>query len=714
MALLGVGLAVIIANLPSLLGFFHPNPFDFRGGLTQAITPGLLGGRPTIDPSNGFNSQAIGHLAALDLLHLHLPWWNPYEATGMPLLGETQAAALFPPTLLTALPNGQLYEHVLLELLAGVCTYRLLRRLELTRAAALAGAVAFALNGKFAWFADATVNPLPFLPMLLLGIERAYAATRAGRRAGWRLIAVAGALTAYAGFPEVAYADVLLAVVWAAWRCGCLPGSDRRRFLLKLGLGSVVAALLAAPMLVAMFDYLSKADLASHVGSRLGSRHLPLNELPQLLMPYVYGPINSAHHSGIWMMVGGYLSTVSLLLAGLGLVVPGRRGLKLVLVVWELLVFAHMYGAPPLLGHVLGVLPEIARIQFYRYATAALELPVIVLAAVGLDDLTRVGAHRRRLIACTVLAVAAVAGAGLVAHTVIATFKVPVRHGDEFFRASLAWGALSALAVVVIALVRRIRLRAGLLVLVVVVDAVLLFATPELSAPRATRVDLAPVAYLRRHLGQARFFTLGPIQPNYGSYFRLASVRVDDFPPDDYVRYVHADLNPFEKFVGFQPPGVPTARQELMRHLAGYRSIGVRYVLTRARDGLPARDRAFALVFRSPTTRIYRLSRAAPYFRAPGCRVTAAHFDSVRLSCRRSTTLVRRETWFAGWSAQIDGRPTPIRRVDGLFQQVRVPAGTHLVSFGFVPVGMDWALAGLLVGCALMFGPTALSSRRSR
>jgi len=154
----------LVANLPSLLGLFDPNPLDSRGGLTSAITPGALGGRPFIDGAAAFTSQAIGHLAALNLPHLHLPWWNLYEATGIPLLGETQNASLFPPTLLTAVSNGQLFEHMLLELVAGICTYLLLRRILVTRSAAVAGAIAFALNGKFAWFADGTVNPLPFLP----------------------------------------------------------------------------------------------------------------------------------------------------------------------------------------------------------------------------------------------------------------------------------------------------------------------------------------------------------------------------------------------------------------------------------------------------------------------------------------------------------------------------------------------------------------------
>jgi hypothetical protein len=700
MALLVVAAAVLVANLPSLLGFFHPNPFNFRGGLTQSITNGLLGGRPTIDPSNGFQSQALGHLAALDILHLHLPWWNPYEGTGMPLLGETLSAAWFPPTLLTAFANGQLYEHMLLELIAGICTYRLLRRIELTRPAAIAGAVAFALNGKFAWFADEGVNPLPFLPMLLLGIERALDATRAGRRGGWGLIALAGALTAYAGFPEVAYIDLLLAVVWLGWRCGCLERRSLGRFAGKIGLGAVAALMLAAPMLVAMIDYLGHADLVTHTGSQVGSRHLPLSDFPQLLMPYIFGPLNGAPRAQLWVMVGGYLSTVLLLFAVLGLITRGRRGLKLVLGIWGLLVFARMYGQPPLLGHILGILPDMSKVQFYRYATAAFELPVIVLAALGLDDLTRVPQHRRRLAWGALGAMAAVGGAALVARPVVDA--LPIEHRDAFFKASIAWGLGTAAAVGVIAFVRVARARAVLLVLVVVVDAIVLFAVPEFSAPRATKVDLAPVNFLRQHLGEARFYTLLPIQPNYGSYFELASLGVDDFPPKRYARFVHRRLDPWAPFVGFRSLRGPSQEQELVRHLDGYRLAGVRYVLTPAAQPLPTRRHAFRLVLLTPTTRIYQLTRAAPYFAVAGCQVRTDNRYSVSLSCARPTTLIRRETWFAGWSAEIDGHPTSIRRVHGIFQAVTVPAGSHRITFSFEPVDMNWALLALLAGCVLL------------
>lgn len=703
-AIVAIGLAILVANLPFWSGWFDPNPLHSRSGLTSSLTAGPLHGRPTIDPSNGFTSQAIGHRAALDVLHLRLPGWNPYEGTGMALLGETQSAALFPPTLLTVFSNGQLYEHMLLELIGGICTYLLLRRIRVVRSAALAGAVAFALCGKFAWFSDAGVNPLPFLPMLLLGIELAFEATRAGRRAGWRLIAVAGALTVYAGFPEVAYIDTLMAVFWVGWRCACLPRGQLRPFLAKLALGGVAGMLLAAPMLLAMFDYLRHADLGAHNGSRFGSRHLGPSALPQLVLPYVYGQVSAHPRAPIWVRVGGYLSVTLVLFAALGVLGHDRRGLKAALLGCAGLVFARMYGVP-VLGEILGVLPGMGKIQFYRYGTAALELPIIILAALGLDDLARVPAHRRRLVWGAFAAVALVVGAAFGAQPVVHAFGVRF-HETAFFWTSVAWATTIAVAVAAVALIRSPRVRATLLAMIVAVEAIALFVVPEFSAPRTARIDLAPVAYLHRHLGLGRFYTLGPISPDYGSYFGLASVGVDDFPPKAYAQYVHSHLDPLAGFTGF-PSSRRSVKWELLHHLDGYRSAGVRYVLTPTWQSLPQSPTTLRLVFRSPSTRIYRLAGAAPYYRAPGCHVISAGADTVSVDCPRPTTLVRRETWFAGWTARVNGKPAHIRRIDGLFQGVAVPAGTHRLTFSFLPPGMSWAAIGLLAGCALLCLPTA-------
>jgi hypothetical protein len=93
--------------------------------------------------------------------------------------------------------------------------------------------------------------------------------------------------------------------------------------------------------------------------------------------------------------------------------------------------------------------------------------------------------------------------------------------------------------------------------------------------------------------------------------------------------------------------------------------------------------------------------------------VTSGDRDSAWIVCPRRTTLTRRETWFPGWSAEIDGRPTAIHSADGLFQALTLPAGSHHITFSFVPP-MNWALLGLLAGVALMLVPTARSASSFR
>jgi hypothetical protein len=722
-AMLVIAGVVILANLPYLVGVFDPNPLGPRGSLVSSAAAGPVGGQPTIDPNNGFVSQALGHRAALDLSHLHLPWWNPYEGSGAPLAAEMQSAAFFPPTLLTAVDNGQIYERVILELVAGVATYLVLRRLRLARWAAVAGGIAFGLNGTFAWFSHAPVNPVPLLPLLVLGIEHAYDAARARRHGGWWLIAVSGALSVYAGFPETAYINAVFAVFWFVWRLACLGAPGRGSLLIKGALGAVVGALLCAPLGLAAIEYFNHGDLSNHATTLYGSAHVPANGLPQLLMPYVYGPILEFAGPrdqllGVWVVVGGYLSTSLLLLAGLGLISRGRRGLRVALGIWLLLAFARMYGQIPLLGHVFGWLPGMARIAFFRYGTPALEFGIVVLAALGVDELIRVPERRRRALwgAVAMLVVIGVAAAGARSLADQLGSKYSSRH---WFEVAVAWGALIAIAVAVISARWTGRRRGALLCAVVAIDALVLFAAPELSAPRSVTVDAAPATYLSRHLGEGRFFTLGPLQPNYGSYFGVAEANINDLPiPTLYANYIHARLDQYVNptvFVGnlggLRGIFVPSPAQELLRNLNAYRAAGISYILTPVGQDLGSGRGTFTLVDRTPTTNIYRLAGAARYFSAAGCTVRSHDRQSATVTCPSASTLVRLETDLPGWSASVGSHSAAIHRVDGLFQAVRVPPGTSTVHFGYAPPNQVWGWVAFTLG-VLALGGAAL--RRSR
>jgi hypothetical protein len=704
-ALLVVAGAVLVANLLYLLGVFDPNPLGTSSALASGITPGLLPGTHVLDPNIGFTSQALGHRAAVDWLHLQLPWWNPYEATGVPLAGEMQSAALFPPTLLLAFANGQIYEHVLLELVAACSTYLLLRRVDVLRPAAIAGAIAFGLNGTFAWFAHAAVNPIAFLPLLLLGLELAYDAARRGRHGGWWLIAVAAALSLYAGFPETAYLDGLLAVLWFGWRCRCGGRALLRPFATKVLAAVGTAVLLAAPILVAFLRYLQSAFVGSHSGAE--NVHLPIQALPQLLLPYLYGPIDGYHDPAgmlttIWGQVGGYLTTSLVLFGLIGLRARGRRGLGGLLAAWIVLSVARIYGVP-VVGKVLGVLPGMSSVQFFRLSNTSLSMAVIVLAAFGLDSIGRSVASHRLVLRCGGMTLALIALAAIGGHGLADRLVAP---GPG---AGFALSVLGGAAVVVAGTAAAIliddpgrRLCAACAVLAA--DVLVMFIVPQLSAPRSVTTDTSAVTYLQRHLGTGRFFTLGPLQPNYGSYFRVASLNNNDLPlPNNWVNFLHANLDPYVDvfhFVGNgnggRSPTAPSTTAELLDKVQGYQLSAVRYVLTGPGTALP-----FPLQ-RVLTTRVawvYELRGAASFYSAPGCAVSSHGIDAVSLDCPRTTVLLRRETYMPGWTAAVDGRSTSLRQApDGLFQTVTVPAGRHRVTFSFAPPGIGLAGIAFLLG----------------
>jgi hypothetical protein len=57
----------------------------------------------------------------------------------------------------------------------------------------------------------------------------------------------------------------------------------------------------------------------------------------------------------------------------------------------------------------------------------------------------------------------------------------------------------------------------------------------------------------------------------------------------------------------------------------------------------------------------------------------------VRTECPSEGLLVLRDSWYSGWAAFMDGKITPIFRVNGCFRGVIVPPGRHAVRFVYRP-----------------------------
>jgi hypothetical protein len=103
-----------------------------------------------------------------------------------------------------------------------------------------------------------------------------------------------------------------------------------------------------------------------------------------------------------------------------------------------------------------------------------------------------------------------------------------------------------------------------------------------------------------------------------------------------------------------------------------------------------------------------RLLRPAPvslpsFLPAGTARVLADDGNSVQVVVRArvASYLVLDDAYYPGWQAWIDGRPVAISRADYVLRAMRVPAGTHLLTFTYAPLSY---LAGMVItiGTALV------------
>ncbi len=705
---------VLLGHWPELILHLSSDPLlwvaRLSGTLPQTVLPGLPGWN---DPNAGITTQALGGLAAAQWLRGEVPWWNPYSGVGLPLAAEMQNSALFLPfVLLLALKNGVVALKLAMQLVAAFATFALLRQLGLRRGAATVGALCFALNGTFAWMAHGPMLPVAFLPLMLLGIEW----SAAGGRGGEAWLALGVAYTLLAGFPETAFLDGLFAGSWAVLRLAQARRGAWRALLFRLVWGGGIGLLLALPAVYAFAQALPDSAVGVH-GAAAGPFLLPRRELALFLTPYAYGTIGFADQWVESGLIGGFLQLGLLPPALLGLIVGRReRGLRWLIAGWALVMFADMLGAP-LVGPALDLIPFFARVIVERYVWPSWELGLVVLAAFGLEDWLA-GAQRPRW-----AAPAAVLTAALAVACGLWSGRDHIR--DLLTSAPGYWpyllGSIVAAALVLAAsaaLLSRApgRRRASAAGVVLTVEAIALASLPLLSGARGAPLDWAAVRFLQKNLGLARFVSLGPIAPNYGALFGIASVNADYLPVlSSWSDYMQRHLFPGAGIALTPVIADGTELATVMpRHIGEYEAVGVKYVAA-FHGSTPFRDIADPprLAFLGRAIDIYELAAPAPYFALieGACSLVPQGREAVVADCAAPARLLRRELFAPGWTATIGGAGVPIGRAEEIFQSVTVPAGRSLVRFAYAPPGVGWAWAGFAAG--LGAGLIAAARRRA-
>ena len=595
--LFSVLLFPVLLNLPELTNVFKTDPALRYSAIETHVQPGLLAGFPLIDPSIGAFHEALGKRSADQVLHGQTPWWNSFEGAGLPLAGEMNSSPFFPLMPLVELPHGQVYIQTLIQIIAGLATFMLLSELGLTSVAAVFGALLFEVNGTIAWLSGGWSYPIPFLPLLLYGIEKLRSAESRQRFQGSCWISISIAVSISAGFIEIAYLNGLLGFAWAMLRLCQAPRQTRWRFAGHLLRSGTVGIFLAAPIIIAFFDYINVAILGMHDGSA-AEAHLWGIGIPQLLLPYVWGPIfyfagQSPALGGQWGSVGGFAGFGTVVLAVAALFGTTQRSIRWLLASWIVLTLGATFGAPVIQEFVIHW-PGLKFAAYYRYFDASWELALAILAAFAINDsiaVSRQALRTRLVVGIAFVSVACWIGLAIswdVVRKLWLNSEYPV-----WFVTSLSLAAAVALTIYAATWLPWARYRAVVLGVVVTLEAAIFFLIPTLSYPVAGSLATGGVDYLKRNIGFQRMYSLGPIAPNYGSYFGIASINHDDLPLAKlWANYVSNRLDPYPNpllFTGTYPPpnaGIPSREEELRRNLSGYEEVGVKYVLTFPGDHL--------------------------------------------------------------------------------------------------------------------------------
>lgn len=726
-------LVILLANIIALTGFYRDDPALFVSNLATGLVRGPVPGFPNwFDPNIGYTTQALGNLCAQDWLHGVIPWWDPYQGVGTPLAAELQNGALFLPfSLLLHFKAGWLMVRLLMQMMAGLFTYALLIQLRLSRLAALLGGVMFGCSSTFIILADAPSNTLPFLPLLVLGIELGLASRRRFTP-GWSLVIIAIAYSFYGGFPETGFLADFFGGLWFVVR---LMDRERSAWLSMIGrfiISVGTSLLLVLPGLIPFVQYVQNGAIGIHATTSANDA-LPLIGLTFQILPLSFGPIGAYWASAKFgshevqnlisnsLSAGGWIGLIPIMLSlsGLFATSPVSRRVRWLLLTWIILFELRIFGSPFAIT-LINLVPPVRLIELRRYAEPSIDFAIILLAAFGFDQCFQRGFSKQILVLICALA-AAILSSSLIISAPInrAIFAGP----PVLWRSELIYDMIMMIAGIIVlyapnqpaTLPRRLVVST-----VVIIDCVLGFSFSQAAGAAHGRLDLSGIKFLRNDQGLQRAYSLGPLAANYGSQYRVSEINTNMLPiPRNWSLFIHRDLDPYQSTISFiGADGHPLPAQDgpaqmLRQNLPAYQALGVRYILTPPyTDPLHSAQNP---VFVSKAMWIYRLDHAAPYYATtPGsaCAISMPKRTRVRIECAKPAALIRRELFYPGWHARVNGHAVPVRQAAPLFQTIALPAGRSKIRFFYRPPFERRACVAAGLGLLLWLALVLIDAKR--
>ncbi len=250
-------------------------------------------GSSSLAPGDGwFQNFGVRVLTGRLLDSGFLPLWNPYIFGGLPLLASTYPGALYPPNWLFALFSpGVAMKVVVITTyhLALLGTYLYLRRVGLSRLAALAGGLSFTFSGFMIAHLGHTsrIAAAAWLPWMMLAMEQLY------QRISWRWVVIGSfffALQFLAGEPQMLVYTALVAGAYVLFAMLFRPATAPRWQLLAAAATMIVCGtLLAAINWIPSRELVQQSGRAKLTYEYFSAFSMPPRQVVSLIFPYFFG-----------------------------------------------------------------------------------------------------------------------------------------------------------------------------------------------------------------------------------------------------------------------------------------------------------------------------------------------------------------------------------------------------------------------------------------
>jgi hypothetical protein len=341
-----------------------------------------------------------------------IPLWNPELFGGLPFVGAMHGDIFYPTALLRlVLPTGTAMNlgFIAHYVLAGLFAYLLLRRLHVSWAGAVTGAVAYQLSGVIGSYVspghDGKLFVTALLPLALIGL---ILGMRERRVEGYGLLALTVGLALVSPHAQMTYYLLIAAGAFALYLAFGEPAQGRplgRRLTdLAMALGAVVLGFgVGMIQVLPFFEYLPFSPRAQGYHGFEGSTSyaVPWSHVPEFVLAAFAGKTPDGTYWGPngLKLHSEYLGLPVVALAVLGAANRERRRLVLWIGGLGLLFLLISLGAgTPFYRVWWAVMPFVKQTRAPGMALYVVALVLAMLAALGVDRLLAGEGKRHRAI----------------------------------------------------------------------------------------------------------------------------------------------------------------------------------------------------------------------------------------------------------------------------------------------------------------------------